>query len=79
MGCHLAGFVDDEAGAAVVGEVVYTFCGNNLYEFDVSVLLSNGREVHIDQIAEFIAGLVEMENHKGFGISLSDFPEIFIS
>ena len=44
----------------------------------MGVSLCDLREVHVDQIAELVAGLVQMQHHERLWILLSDLSDILI-
>ena len=60
MGDHFSCFVDDETGATFIWKVLDAFGRHYLHKFDMSVSFGDGREVHVDQVAELVAVLVEM-------------------
>ena len=43
------------------------------------VFFSNVGEVHVYEVAELVAGLIEMQDHKGCGVFLCDLSDILIS
>ena len=74
-----SGLVDDEARAPFVWEVFNAFRGHYFAEFDMSILFGHLGQVHVDQSAELVAVLVEMQDHEGFRVCFSHFSNVFIS
>lgn len=79
IGYRLSCLVDDEAGAALIGELIDAFGGHYLHEFDVAVQFGDDRQVLVDQIAELIVILVEVQHHKRLGVCLRDLSDVLIA
>jgi hypothetical protein len=79
VGDGLAGLVDDEAGAAFVGEVVDALGGDDLHELDVRVELGQHRQLLVEQVAELVVVLVEVQHHEGLGVGLSHLPDVLVA
>ena len=75
---HFSCLVYDEARTTLIRKVLNTLGGDYLDKLDMSVSLGDGRKVHVDQIAELVAVLVEMEHNKRLWICFGDFPNILI-
>ena len=75
---HLSALVNNETRTSLIRKVLYALRRHYLYKFDLPVLLSNPRKMHIDQIAKLIARLVQMQQHKRFRICLSYLPYVLI-
>lgn len=72
-------FVDDEAGAALIWKVFDAFGGDYFDKFDMSIFFGDRWEMHVDEVAEFIAVLIEMQEDEGLWVCFGDFSNILIS
>ena len=79
MRYYFSSHVYDEAWTSRVTEFLDALVCHYLYKLDMSVFFGDGWEVHVDEVAEFIAGLIEMENNEGSGVFICDFSDILIS
>lgn len=76
---RFSSLVDDEAWTSLIWKVVNALSGDDLDELDVSVQFGDDWQVLVDEVAELVVVLVEMQHNKGLWVCLSDFPHILIS
>jgi hypothetical protein len=76
---HLSGHVDDEAGAPRIWEALNALVGDYLDKFDMPVLFGDGWQVLVDEVAELVGRLVEVQNDEGGRIGLGHLSNVLVS
>lgn len=75
---RFACFVNDEAGAPLVREVLNALGREYLDKLYMAIPLGDAWQVEVDEPTEFIAVLVEMQHNEGLRVGLCDFPQVLI-
>ena len=75
---RLAPLVNNKTRTPLIRKVLDTLRRHYLHKFDMPVLLSHLRQVHVDQPTELVAVLVEMQQHEIVGIGLGHLPDVLV-
>lgn len=76
---HFSCHINDEARTSWIWEALNTLISNYFDELDLSVLFGDNWKVHVDEVTEFVAGLIEVQDNEGSRIGFGDFSDILVS
>ncbi len=76
---RLSSLVNDKTRTSSIRELIDTFVSNNLDELDMTVLDSDWGQVLVDEITEFIAVLIQVQDNKVLSRCLSYFTNVLVT